>query len=433
MKIGMISLGCSKNLVDSERIMGMLSGAGHEFVSEAKEAEVIFVNTCGFINSAKEEGITTILEMIDYKNDKCKLLIVVGCLAKRYKQDLIDSFPEVDAVIGVDEYPRLNEILNELLGGKEIPNWQGCERKTVTPPYTAYLKVAEGCSNRCHYCAIPLIRGNYRSVPMEELIEEAKRLKDQGVKELVLIAQDTTFYGVDLYHKRRLGELLSALDAIGFRWIRALYLYPDQIDKELIDTMKSCKSVLPYFDIPLQYGSDKMLSLMNRRGTIQQIKETIAYIREVYPNAVLRTTMMVGFPGEKKEDFNEMIAFIKEVKFDRLGAFTYSREEDTAGYHMKPVVNKSTANNRYQKLMKTQEEIALSKSQALVGEVLEVLVESREPLTQRYRGRSMMSAPDQIDGFVVFTPVNEHKAGDFVQVRITKAFTHDLIGEEVDS
>ncbi len=432
MKIGMVSLGCSKNLVDSEKIMGMLTGAGHEIVNEAKQAEVIFVNTCGFINPAKEEAISTILEMIDYKKDKCRLLIVVGCLAKRYKQELIDSLPEVDAVVGVDEYDRLDQILNDLLGSNDIQSWQGCERKIATPGYTAYLKIAEGCSNRCHYCAIPLIRGNYRSVEMKALLSEAQTLAAAGVKELILIAQDTTMYGIDLYRKRALKDLLVELNKLPFTWIRVLYLYPDEIDKELIDTMKACDKVLPYFDIPLQYGSDRMLGLMNRRGTTKSYKETISYIREVFPNAVLRTTMMVGFPGEMKEDYEDMLSFMKEVRFDRLGAFVYSKEEDTVGYTMKPIVRKQTKENRYAKLMKMQEEISLEKSQALVGTVLDILIESKEPLTARYRGRSIYSAPDQIDGFVLFTSKKEHKAGDFVKVKITKAFTHDLLGEELD-
>lgn len=432
MKIGMVSLGCSKNLVDSEKIMGMLTNAGHEMVNDAKQAEVIFVNTCGFINPAKEEAISTILEMIDYKKDKCRLLIVVGCLAKRYKQELIHSLPEVDAVVGVDEYGRLDQILNELLGSTNIQSWQGCERMIATPGYTAYLKIAEGCSNRCHYCAIPLIRGNYRSYEMASLLAEAQKLADGGVKELILIAQDTTMYGIDLYRKRALKELLMELNKLPFVWIRVLYLYPDEIDQELIDTMKACDKVLPYFDIPLQYGSDRMLELMNRRGTTESYRKTISYIREVFPNAVLRTTMMVGFPGETKADFEDMLSFVKEIQFDRLGAFTYSKEEDTVGYTMKPVVRKETKENRYAKLMKLQEEISLAKSQELVGTVLDVLIESKEPLTSRYRGRSIYSAPDQVDGFVLFTSKQEHQAGEFAKVRITKAFTHDLLGEELD-
>lgn len=431
MKIGFISLGCSKNLVDSEKVMGLLKENGYEFTSNPEEADYIFINTCGFINSAKEESINTILEMAQYKEDNCKKLFVLGCLSQRYREDLIEELPEVDRFITIDEYPNLPAILEAELDHSFV----SCrhERLLSSQPWMAYLKIAEGCSNRCAYCAIPLIRHDYQSYDFEHIIEEAKHLASLGVKELNVIAQDTTRYGIEKYGKRRLLELLQELDKIeGFHWIRVLYMYPDEIDDELVVGMKELKHVLPYFDIPVQYGNDRMLQLMNRRGTIDEIKHTIDLIRKTFDRSVLRTTMIVGFPTETQADFNDLLDFVKEVKWDRLGAFTYSLEEDTTSYDMKPRVSEKTMQRRLRILMETQEEIAQANAEQLVGETLEVLVESVDGLTHMYRGRSMYSAPDGIDGMVMFKSDKQYNLGDFVQVKIMKAKIHDLIGVAVE-
>lgn len=427
MKVGFISLGCSKNLVDSERVMGLLKHNGFEFTNHPQDADYLFVNTCGFINSAKEESINTILEMAEYKQDKCKKLFVLGCLSQRYRDDLIEQLPEVDRFITIDEYPQLEAILQEEM---DVP-FVGCKmpRMLTSQPWMAYLKIAEGCSNRCSYCAIPLIRHDYVSYDFEAIIEEAKMLSAKGVKELNIIAQDTTRYGIEKYGKRRLLELLQELDKIdGFHWIRVLYMYPDEIDDELVVGMKQLKKVLPYFDIPVQYGNDRMLQLMNRRGTIEEIKHTINLIRSTFEHSVLRTTMIVGFPKETQADFNDLMEFVKEVKWDRLGAFTYSLEEDTASYDMKPRVSEKTMQRRLRILMEEQEKIAQENAEKLVGQTLEVLVESVDGLTHMYRGRSMYSAPDGIDGLVLFKSETPLQLGEFVNVKIMKAKVHDLIG-----
>lgn len=432
MKIGIVSLGCSKNLVDSEKVMGMLKKAGHTLVGDPAIADAIFVNTCGFITPAKEEAIKTILEMAEYKEKGCKKLIVMGCLAKRYKDNLVASLPEVDAVIGVDEYDHLDEILSAVLDDNKIPSWQDSDRVVSTINHVAYLKIAEGCSNFCAFCAIPLIRGRYISYPMEDILREAKSLESQGVKELVVIAQDTTRYGIDLYKKYALTDLLRELDKMNFKWIRVLYMYPEAITHELVDFIATSQHVLPYFDIPLQSGNDRILKLMNRRTDSQVAREILSYIRQKMPNAILRTTMIAGFPSETKVEFNDTLRFAKEIGFDRLGAFPYSREEDTAGYDMKPIVKKSVRENRYNRIMKQQAIISAEKSSELVGSILEVLVEGIEPLSGKYKGRSMYSAPDDVDGFVLFESDKVINMGEFVNVKITKAYTYDLSGVRVD-
>lgn len=432
MKVGMISLGCCKNLVDSEKIMGLFVSAGCTIVSDASEADVLVVNTCGFIEPAKEEAINTILEMAEYKEYNCQKLIVTGCLAKRYKDALIEEMPEVDAFIGVDEYDRLPEILHEVLGLDFPVTYGKCERLLSTKPWMAYLRIADGCDNRCSYCAIPLIRGNYRSVPMETLIEEAKVLANQGVKELVLIAQDTTRYGTDLYGRRRLPDLLKALNDIeGFHWIRVLYTYPDELDDELIEGMKDLKKVLPYFDIPIQHGDNDMLIAMNRRGTIESIQETIDKIKKLYPMPVFRTTMIVGFPGETEAMFENMLKFVKEVRWDRLGAFTYSHEEDTPSYTMPDEPEEEVKQERYERLMALQKTISDEKANELIGQTLEVLVEKQDGLSGRYYGRSVHSAPDGIDGSIIFKSERTLEFGSFVMVKITDAKDYDCYGEAV--
>ena len=388
MKIGFISLGCSKNLVDSEKMMGMLKSGHHELVKDAQEAEAIIINTCGFINSAKEEAINTIFKMAEYKKQNCKKLIVVGCLAQRYKETLEAEIPEIDAVISIREYPHLHEILHSLLDGKELVSYGKSERMVSSKPWTAYLKIAEGCSNRCTYCAIPLIRGDNVTFPMEQLVQEAKELAQRGVKELVLIAQDTTKYGVDLYGKRSLLELLQKLHEIdGFHWIRILYMYPDEIDEDLIEGMAKLPKVLPYFDIPMQHANNRMLAAMNRRGTKEEVLALIKKIRKTYADPTLRTTFIVGFPSETQEDFDELMQFVEDVHWDRMGAFTYSPEEDTPAFDMEQSVAEEEKQRRLAILMQRQEEISLANQQKRIGTVMEVLVEAQDGLTGKYRGR----------------------------------------------
>ena len=432
MKIGVVSLGCCKNLVDSERIMGLLTGSGHEIVSDVHQAEAIIVNTCGFIESAKEEAINTILEMAEYKQEHCRKLIVCGCLAQRYKTELAQAIPEVDCYITLREYPQMSRILSQVLEQPVAGEYGKNTRLVSTKPWTAYLKIAEGCDNRCSYCAIPGIRGGYVSFPMEDLIAEATTLAKQGVKELVVIAQDTSRYGTDLYGRRRIWDLLRELNNIdGLHWIRVLYLYPDEIDDEFVTGIRDLDKVIPYFDIPVQHGSDKMLQLMNRRGSIESILRTVRLIRQTYSMPVLRTTMIVGFPQESEEDFQKMLDFVREVRWDRLGAFTYSREEQTPAYTMEGQISQEIMDRRLQQRMCVQNEIAQKNSEALVGQTLEVLIENQDGLTGMFHGRGIHSAPDGIDGVIKFRACRPHEMGTFTMVRITRARHNDLIGEEV--
>lgn len=429
MKIGFVSLGCAKNLVDSEKIMGMLKEGGHEFVSKPSDAEAIIINTCGFIQSAKEEAINTILEMAEYKKKNCKKLIVCGCLAQRYKEDLEKEMPEVDRFIAIREYPQLHEILKEEL---QIPLhvYGKSERLSSGKPWTAYLKIAEGCSNRCTYCAIPLIRGENVSVPMEDLVEEAKDLASKGVKELVVIAQDTTKYGIDLYHRYALLELLEKLNEInGIHWIRILYMYPDEISDELIEGMKKLDKVLPYFDIPMQHSDARMLKLMNRRGDEHTVRQLIKKIRSTFEDATLRTTYIVGFPTESKQDFDKLCDFVKEIRWNKMGAFTYSIEEDTPAYDMEQTVSEEEKKERLDVLMSLQSEISYMNNRQLAGKTIEVLVEGKDGLSDKYVGRGRMHAPDDVDGIVVFTSMKYLELGSFVHVKVNDADEYDLYGE----
>lgn len=431
MKIGFISLGCSKNLVDSEKMMGMLKSGNHEIVNEPKNAEAIIINTCGFIESAKVEAINTILEMAEYKQQNLKKLIVTGCMAQRYKEDLMKEMPEVDRFISIGEYGELDKILEEELGSK-LETYGKSSRLISSKPWTAYLKIAEGCSNRCTYCAIPLIRGGNVSRKKEEIVEEAKVLASSGVKELVLIAQDTTKYGVDLYGKNSLLNLLQALNEIdGFHWIRILYMYPDEIADDLIEGMAQLDKVIPYFDIPMQHANNVMLKKMNRRGTKEEVLATVRKIRETFPFPTLRTTFIVGFPHEEESEFLEMLSFLKEVRWNSMGAFAYSREEDTPAYDMGDQIEEEVKNARVDLLMSTQKEISYENNKALIGEVFEVLVEGRDGLTGKYRGRSIFNAPDDVDGYTIFTSDREIANGSFVKVKVVDAFPYDLIGVEV--
>lgn len=429
MKIGLVSLGCSKNLIDSQNALSFLKASGHTFVSDPAKAEAIIVNTCGFIESAKQESIDTILEMADYKMGHCRYLIVMGCLVQRYKEELIKELPEVNRFISIDEYRNMESIFNEIFHSETI-----CQREVVlaTAPYTAYLRIADGCSNRCAFCAIPLIRKDYVSVEFDQLLDQARELEKLGVRELNLIAQDTTRYGTDLYGRLRLHELLKELDKMDFHWIRVLYMYPDEIYDELLDTWSELKKVIPYFDIPTQHGSDRLLKLMNRRGSKQQISERVEKIRERFPLAILRTTVIVGFPTETDEDFAELMDLTRQLRWDRLGAFTYSREEDTKAYDMQPQIAPEVAQKRLDELMQLQSEISRQNNERYLNQEIEVLNEGRKSFNSPYyKGRGWMHAPDDIDGHVYFRADREVEAGEFVKVRITRVEEYDLYGELV--
>lgn len=426
MKVGIVSLGCSKNLIDSQTAMKYLVRAGHEFTNNPKEAEAIIVNTCAFINDAKQESIDAILQMADYKEDKCKKLIVMGCLAQRYKQELEEEIPEVDRFISIDEYKDLEEILsNELKPVKKQP----CDIILATRPWSAYLRIADGCNNRCAFCAIPLIRGKYISESMENILEEARRLEAIGVKEVNIIAQDTTKYGLDRYGKLMLGELLTELNKMNFHWIRVLYMYPDQLNDQLIDTMASLDKVVPYFDIPVQHGSDRLLKKMRRMGDTKRIKSLINTIRDRFPEATLRTTVIVGFPTETREDFNQLYDFVSEVKWDHLGAFKYSLEENTAAYDMHPRIADRISESRHRKIMSLQQKISQHNAERYLNSVQEVLVEEKDAFRNIYIGRSKHHAPDDIDGHIRFTSERELEPGTFVNVLIEEVNAYDWKGK----
>ncbi len=432
MKIGVISLGCAKNLVDTENLLGILKESQQEVVTSWKEADAVIINTCGFIESAKSEAIDTILEAASYKEQNVKKLIVMGCLAKRYKPQLEQEMPEVDRFISIDEYGQLGTILSEVLGERIVNNYGKTPRVLSGKPWMAYLRIADGCNNRCSYCAIPLIRGNFRSRPMDEIIAEAKDLVKQGVKELNLIAQDSSMYGFDFDQNLHLSELLKQLNAIeGVQWIRVLYLYPDEIPDDLIATMKECEHVLPYFDIPIQHGSDHMISLMHRRGNRELIKERCAKIREELPNAVLRTTLICGHPQETQEDHELNVSLLDEIHWDHLGAFTYSKEEDTPSSLLEDDVPEEVKEERRKEIMLTQDAIASKDRERWIGKVEDVLVEGRNPLTKMFTGRSKFYAPDGVDGMVMFKSDSNIALGDIVKVRFTKTAGQNLIGEEV--
>ena len=408
--------------------MKYLAKQGHSFTSEVREADVIIVNTCAFINDAKQESINTILEMADYKEYNCQKLIVMGCLAQRYRNDLEKAIPEVDRFITIDEYGKLEEILS-----KEIePEGSFAEQPILaTKPWTAYLRISDGCNNRCAFCAIPGIRGRYKSVPMEDLLKQRKQLEQLGIKELNLIAQDTSRYGYDIYHENRLLDLLRELNNMDFHWIRVLYLYPDLITKQFLLEMKKLDKVLPYFDMPVQHGSDRLLKAMRRITDSTKIRELTADIREVFPDATLRTTVMVGFPSENREDFKQLINMISEVKWDHLGAFKYSREENTEAYDMKPVVAAKTKQNRLDKVMTLQRHINAETTKRYIGQEMEVLIEGKDAIKNLYIGRNRTQAPDDIDGHTIFTADKYLETGTFARVRITAIRGYDMYGEAV--
>jgi len=432
MKIGVISLGCAKNLVDTENVLGMLKQADQEIVTSYDDAEAIIINTCGFIESAKIEAINTILDTADLKARNLKKLIVMGCLAERYKEQLEKEMPEVDRFIAIDEYKELGTILSSELGVKVANNYGLTPRVLSGKPWMAYLQISDGCDNSCSFCAIPGIRGRLRSVPQADILKEAERLVSIGVKEITLVAQDCSRYGYDFDRQLHLVELLKDLDEIeGIVWIRMLYLYPDEIPEHLFETIKNSRHILPYFDIPTQSGSDHILHAMKRKTSRQKILELTDHIRAVMPNASLRTTLITGFPGETLEDHEETLSLIRHVKFNHLGAFTFSAEEGTAAFAMEDDVTPEEKERRQEEIMTVQEKIAEDLLKDKIGTSADVLIEGRNPLTHMYTGRSYAFAPDGVDGYVMFKSTREHDAGEFTKVRFTKISGQNLIGEEI--
>lgn len=436
-KIGVVSLGCPKNLVDSEIMLGMLKKGDFEIVIDQNDADIIIVNTCGFIESARQESVNTILEMAQCKKDKCRLLIVTGCLAERYRHEIMAEIPEVDAVIGTGSYSAITDAIEKAFAG-EKPEYYGAlagtgyldnDRVVSTGRGYAYLKLAEGCDNCCTYCVIPSLRGPYRSRRIEELVSEAKKLADYGIKELILIAQDTTRYGTDIYNGRMLVQLIRKISEIdGIEWIRLLYCYPEEIDDCLIEEISVNNKVCKYLDIPIQHASDRILKSMGRRGNSREIASLLDRIRLKVPDIVLRTTLIVGFPGEQEDDFGILTSFIQKYRFDRLGVFMYSKEEGTPSAKMKSQVLKSLKKKRYNILMKLQQPISLQKNIDRLGREYRVLVEGVAEDGIFYFGRSSQEAPD-IDGVIYFTSEYPLKPGEMVNVVILQAGQYDLTGE----
>lgn len=438
-KIGVVSLGCPKNLVDSEIMLGILDRDKYEIINTEESAEIIVVNTCGFIESAKQESINTILEMADYKKGGCKLLIVTGCLAERYREQIIEQIPEVDAVVGTGNYEEINSVIEKAYGGEKTvlygklneTGYLEKNRLLSSKNGYAYLKIAEGCNNCCTYCIIPSLRGPYRSRKMEDILKEAVSLADQGVRELILVAQDITRYGTDIYKTRELPKLIKNLSGIqGIEWIRLLYCYPEEIDDSLIEEIAANPKVCKYLDIPIQHASDKILKAMDRRGSIEDVRNLLKKIRERIPGVILRTSLIVGFPGEDEGDFSELRSFVKEFAFDRLGVFIYSKEEGTRAATMKQQVKSSTKEKRLNEIMILQEKISHEKNDKRVNRIYPVLVEGIAADGIFYQGRSYGEAPE-IDGKIYFTSLEPLKNGEFVNVKILNAEDYDLIGEVI--
>ena len=434
MKVGFVSLGCSKNLIDTEMAIGLFKRNNFEIVNDVEKAEIIIINTCGFIESAKQEAINTILEMAEYKEKgTCKYLIVMGCLVQRYRKELQKALPEVDLFIEINDYANYWDKILELLDEKEKPNKINnlcyMDRVISTGNKTAYLKIAEGCSNRCTYCAIPYIRGPYVSRPMEEVLEEAKKLAKDGIKELIVIAQDTTRYGEDLYGTSKLSDLLNELCKIdGFEWIRFLYAYPESITDELIQTVKNNPKICNYFDIPIQHISDSVLKRMNRRTTGKQIEELINKIKKQIPDVILRTSLIVGFPGETEEDFNKLYEFVKKGYFDKLGVFTYSKEDGTPAARLKEQIHPATKKKRYNLIMSVAKDISAEKLKSYIGKEYKVLVEDTTFDHKFCLGRSYMDIPDT-DGMVIIKNCDTKLVGEFVNCKVTAVNNYDLIAK----
>lgn len=441
MKIMFISLGCDKNLVDTEMMLGMLAEKGYQFTDDEQEAEIVVVNTCCFIGDAKEESINTLIEIGRLKETaNVKMLIAAGCLAQRYRKEIREQIPEVDVIIGTMAIDKIVEAVEEYQT-KQYTTFvedidrtpvSGKKRVVTTGGHYAYMKIAEGCDKRCSYCIIPKVRGSYRSIPMETLLKEANTLVEQGVKELILVAQETTLYGTDLYGKKSLPELLRKLSEIrGLYWIRILYCYPEEITEELIDTIAELPKVCHYLDIPIQHASDKILKRMGRRTNQQQLKDKIAMIRSKIPDMCLRTTLITGFPGESQEDHEQSMAFVDEMEFDRLGVFTYSAEEDTPAAGFPDQIEEELKKDRQADIMELQQEIAFEKAEGMTGQDVLVMIEGKVADENAYVGRTYKDAPN-VDGLVFVNTDRELMTGDFVPVHITGSYEYDLIGEIKD-
>lgn len=438
MNILFVSLGCDKNLVDTEVMLGLLASRGHQMVDSEEIADVIVINTCCFIHDAKEESIQTILEMAEYKKaGSCKALIVTGCLAQRYKQEIIDEIEEVDAVLGTTSYDKIVEAIDEALAGHtsvemtDIDALPLVESKRIvtTGGHFAYLKIAEGCDKHCTYCIIPKIRGNFRSVPIERLLKEAEDLVAQGVKEIILVAQETTLYGKDLYGEKSLHKLLRELCKIsGLRWIRILYCYPEEITDELIQVIKEEDKICNYLDLPIQHASDGILKRMGRRTSKEQLVEIIGKLRKEIPDIAIRTTLITGFPGETQEQHEELMEFVDEMEFDRLGVFTYSPEEDTPAAEMPDQIPEDVKEDRQAELMELQQEIAFDLAEEMIGREVLVMIEGKVADENAYVGRTYKDAPN-VDGLIFVESEEELMSGDFARVRITGALEYDLMGE----
>lgn len=438
MNVLFVSLGCDKNLVDTEVMLGLLAAKGHQMIDDETQADVIVINTCCFINDAKEESIQTILEMAELKKEgRLKALIVTGCLAQRYKNEIIEEIPEVDAVLGTTSYDKITEAIDEAIKGHVTIEMQDIDalpevdtkRLVTTGGYFAYLKIAEGCDKHCTYCIIPKIRGNFRSVPMEKLIREAQELADQGVKELILVAQETTLYGKDLYGEKSLPKLLKELCKIsGIQWIRILYCYPEEITDELIQVMKEEKKICHYLDLPIQHASNEILKRMGRRTSKEQLIEIIGKLRKEIPDIALRTTLITGFPGETKEQHEELMDFVDEMEFDRLGVFNYSPEEDTPAATMDGQIEESVKEDRQAELMELQQDIAFDLAEDMIGREVLVMIEGKVADENAYVGRTYKDAPN-VDGLIFVNTDEELMSGDFAKVKVTGALEYDLIGE----
>ena len=438
MKVGFISLGCSKNLIDTEMAIGLFKNNEFQIVNAVQKAEIIVINTCGFIESAKQEAIDTILEMAEYKEKGiCKYLIVMGCLVQRYKEELQKAIPEVDLFITIDEYnefwDKISNLLNKKTNNNICHDLDYMDRVITTGPKTAYLKIAEGCSNKCTYCAIPYIRGAYVSRPMEDILKEANKLSEQGIKEIIVIAQDTTKYGVDLYGESKLSELLNELCKIdGFEWIRFLYSYPESITDELIETVKNNDKICKYFDIPIQHISDTVLKRMNRKTTGEKIENLIKKIKKSIPNAMLRTSLIVGFPGETKEDFEKLYNFVNKGYFDKLGVFMYSKEDGTPAARLKEQVHHNTKKKRHNQIMSIAKQISEENLKSFIGKEYEVLIENITFDNKYYVGRTYMDIPET-DGVVIIKNTKENIINNFINCKIVDIQNYDLIGEIIDA
>ena len=438
MKILFISLGCDKNLADSEEMLGLLTAGGHEITDDETQADAIVINTCCFIKDAKEESVETILEMAEYKKTgSCHALIVTGCMAQRYQKEIIEEVPEVDAVLGTTSYGDIVKALEEAVAGNHFEEFRdidylpdtGSKRVLTTGGHFGYLKIAEGCDKHCTYCIIPKLRGKFRSVPMERLIAQAEDMAEQGVKELILVAQETTVYGRDLYGKKSLHILLKKLCEIrGIRWIRILYCYPEEIYDELIETIRDEKKICHYLDIPIQHASDRILKRMGRRTSKQELIDIVGKLRKEIPDIVLRTTLITGFPGETEEDHEELKEFVDEMEFDRLGVFTYSPEENTPAAEMADQVPEEVKEERRDELMELQQEISYDRGQDRIGQELLVMIEGKVADENAYVGRTYKDAPN-VDGLIFVESEEELMSGDFARVRITGALEYDLMGE----